>query len=196
MRSKIFHLLALGVAVWAATPALASLEPEVSPDGPEAVRVYFSVEDALAKVFPDADAVDSTTWTPDPEQRAAIEARLGARLTETAYVFHHGRRGDRDLGWALILEEKGRFKPITFLVHIESDRSVGYVLVLVYRESRGDGVRRQRFLKQFRGNDLDDQLRLNRDIVGLTGATLSSRALTFGVRKALVLVDEFAGDGR
>ena len=86
-----------------------------------------------------------------------------------------------------MLEEKGRFKPITFLVHIGPGRQVQLVLVMVYRESRGDGVRRQRFLKQFQGREADDPLRLNRDVVGVTGATLSSRALAAGVRKALVL---------
>jgi thiamine biosynthesis lipoprotein len=73
------------------------------------------------------------------------------------------------------------------MVHVRPDGEVGRVLVMVYRESRGDGVRRQRFLKQFVGRDVDDPLRLNRDVVNVTGATLSSRAMTAGVRKALVL---------
>jgi len=62
------------------------------------------------------------------------------------------------------------------------------VLVMVYRESRGDGVKRQRFLKQFRGKDADDPVRINRDIVGLSGATLSSRSITAGVKRVLEVV--------
>ena len=190
--------LVLGVSMGGATgPAAASPEPGsdpvVSPDGPEAVRVYFTEDEALVKVFDKADRIDALVWTPTPEQRTELENRLGAHLPEEQFPVWRGRRGDGDLGWALVLEEKGRFKPITFMVHVRPDRSVGHVLVMVYRESRGDGVRRQRFLKQFRDRDLEDRLRLNRDIIGLTGATLSSRALTYGVRKALVLVDVFAG---
>ena len=162
-------------------------EPATSPDGPEAVRVYYSEAEALAKAFAAADSVWQEPWTPGPEQRAEVEARLGWQLEEEDFVFHRAAGRSGDLGWALVLQEKGRFKPITFLVHIGPEQQVRLVLVMVYRESRGDGVRRQRFLKQFQGRDAEDPLRLNRDVVGVTGATLSSRALAAGVRKALVL---------
>jgi len=188
MRNAALLLVGL-VACVAAAPAAATDGVEVSPDGPEAVRVYFTVDEALAKAFADADTLWSEAWRPEPAERAALESRLGWRVDEAEVVFHRARRDGRDLGWALVLEEKGRFKPITFLVHVEPDHTVGLVLVMVYRESRGDGVKRQRFLKQFRGRDADDPLRLNRDVVGVTGATLSSRALAAGVRRALVLTD-------
>jgi Na+-translocating ferredoxin:NAD+ oxidoreductase RnfG subunit len=153
------------------------------------VRVYFTEHEALAKVFGKADRGARHTWTPTDEQRGDLEQQLGVAVSEESFAAWRGRDGDKDLGWALVLEEKGRFKPITFLVHVEPDHTVGLVLVMVYRESRGDGVKRQRFLKQFRGRDADDPLRLNRDVVGVTGATLSSRALAAGVRRALVLTD-------
>ncbi|RKZ15680.1 hypothetical protein DRQ50_07175 [bacterium] len=164
-------------------------DPRESPDGPEAVRVYFTADQALARIFDHADAVEESDWIPTDRQRTEIQRRLGFLVSEAAFPVWRATRGDRDLGWAVILEEKGRFKPITCMIHVKPDRTVGQVLVMVYRESRGDGVKRQRFLKQFRSKDLDDSLRLNRDIIGLTGATLSSRAVTFAVRKALLIVD-------
>ncbi|MFT5234146.1 MAG: Na+-translocating ferredoxin:NAD+ oxidoreductase RnfG subunit, partial [Candidatus Krumholzibacteriia bacterium] len=87
-----------------------------------------------------------------------------------------------------------RFKPITFLVQVKPDFSVEMVLVMVYRESRGDGVKRQRFLKQFRKKDSADHLRLNRDIVAVSGATMSSRGITAGVKKVLNLVEMLYGE--
>ncbi|MBK9471084.1 MAG: FMN-binding protein [bacterium] len=114
---------------------------------------------------------------------------MAGRCPRPCSRFHRASRGGRNLGWALVLEEKGRFKPITFLVHMGPDRRVAAVLVMVYRESRGDAVRRARFLDQFDGKDADDPLRLNRDVVGISGATLSSRALAAGVRKALLLAE-------
>ena len=104
-------------------------------------------------------------------------------------VFHRASRTGEDLGWAVVTEEKGRFKPITFLVHVEPDGRVKMVLVMVYRESRGDGVKRPRFLKQFRKKDVEAPLRLNRDIKMVSGATLSSRAITAGVKRVLAQVD-------
>ena len=95
----------------------------------------------------------------------------------------------KNLGYAVITEEQGRFKPITFIVKMSAERRVDMVLVMVYRESRGDGVKRQRFLKQFRDKEASDHLRLNRDIVGVSGATMSSRALAIGVKKVLAVLE-------
>ena len=80
--------------------------------------------------------------------------------------------GASDLGWAVVLEEKGRFKPITFLVHVEPERrrgdGTGHGLPRVPRR-RGEAPA---FPQAVPGRDADDQLRLNRDVVGVTGATL------------------------
>jgi Na+-translocating ferredoxin:NAD+ oxidoreductase RnfG subunit len=50
-------------------------------------------------------------------------------------------------------------------------------------------VSRRRFLDQFRGKTARSPLRLNKDILNITGATVSSRAVTLGVKKALVAFD-------
>jgi hypothetical protein len=189
-RHRLLAVIAWGALVlWTGAPAARAEDPEASPDGPEHVKVWLTEEQALARVFADADRRWQETWEPTTDERAALEARLGWQVPESAFVFHRATRGGRDLGWALVLEEKGRFKPITFLVHLGPDRRVAAVLVMVYRESRGDAVRRERFLRQFAGKDGDDPLRLNRDVVGISGATMSSRALAAGVRKALLLTD-------
>ncbi len=173
----------------AGAPAARGAEPESSPDGPEHVKVYYTETQALARVFDGADRQWQETWEPTPDERTALEARLGWQVPEPAFTFHGASRGGRDLGRALVLEEKGRFKPITFLVHLGPDLRVEAVLVMVYRESRGDAVRRSRFLDQFDGKNAGDPLRLNRDVVGISGATMSSRALAAGVRKALLLAE-------
>ena len=148
-----------------------------SPDGPEAVKVYYTPEEALAKVFAKADTLWSEKWTPTPRERSELESRLGWVVAEESFVVHRGDKKGQDQGYAMIMEEQGRFKPITFIVKLGPDLRVEMVLVMVYRESRGDGVKRQRFLKQFRDKDGSDHLRLNRDIVAVSGATMSSRAL-------------------
>jgi hypothetical protein len=159
-----------------------------SPDGPEHVKVYLTLDEALAKAFAEADTIWSETWTPAPEEIADLEISLGWRIPEREFVFHRGCQGGRDLGVAMVTEEKGRFKPITFLVKVNPEGEVEAVHVMVYRESRGDGVRRQRFLKQFRGRNADDPLRMNRDVTNLSGATMSSRAITAGVRRVLMVI--------
>ncbi len=160
-----------------------------SPDGIEAVKVYYTEAEALAKIFAGADSLWVETWEPTAAEITSLEQRLGWRLAPGPVRIHRGRQDDQDLGFAVITEEQGRFKPITFVVKISPAGQVEMVLVMVYRESRGDGVRRQRFLKQFRRKDADSHLRLNRDIVGVSGATMSSRGITAGVKRVLALID-------
>ena len=61
---------------------------------------------------------------------------------------------------------------------------------MVYRERRGDGVKRQRFLQQFNGKSSKDPIEVNSDIVHITGSTISSWSMAAGVRKAVVLLEE------
>jgi hypothetical protein len=183
-------ILVAALACLTAGAALADGLTE-SPDGPEHITVYYTRDDALAEVFTGADSTWAEPWSLTAADQAAVEARLGLQLPSSEVTFFRAARAGRDLGWALELEEKGRFKPITFMVHVGSDRKVARILVMVYRESRGDEVRRARFLRQFRGKSADARLRLNRDVTAVSGATMSSRALAAGVKRALVLVDVY-----
>ena len=85
-----------------------------------------------------------------------------------------------------ILEEIGKEMPITVGLTITGDR-LRQVKVLVYRESRGHEVRYSFFTDQFENAGLTDQGRLTRTIDGISGATLSVRALRNLARLALFL---------
>jgi len=83
-----------------------------------------------------------------------------------------------------ILEETGKEELITagFVV---LDGHIDHVRVLVYRESRGQEVRQTSFLKQFKDAKLARGARLDRDIDGIVGATLSVGAMERMARLAL-----------
>ncbi|WP_310649693.1 MULTISPECIES: FMN-binding protein [unclassified Colwellia] len=85
-----------------------------------------------------------------------------------------------------VLEEIGKEKPITIGVHINNEQIVD-VKVLAYRESRGDEVRHDFFTNQFKSASLTKENMLNQHIDGITGATMSVRALTKVARLALWL---------
>ena len=83
-----------------------------------------------------------------------------------------------------VLEETGKEELITagFVV---VDGRIDHVRVLVYRESRGQEVRRGSFLKQFKDAKLAQGDRLDREIDGVVGATLSVGAMERMARLAL-----------
>src|SRR5262249_10130130 len=100
-------------------------------------------------------------------------------------------------GFAVITNEIGKTEPITFIVGAERRGDgalrVRRVAVMVYRESRGGEVRSKRFLGQFEGKTRDDAIELHRDVVNVSGATLSAGALCNGTRKVLALLDLCVG---
>ena len=83
-----------------------------------------------------------------------------------------------------VLEEIGKEEPITAGFVVANGR-IDHARVLVYRESRGGEVRYPAFLRQFAGAALAPDNQLNRQIDGISGATLSVSALERLARVAL-----------
>jgi len=96
------------------------------------------------------------------------------------------RYWQRDGKSAWILEEIGKEQPITTGIVINDNR-IEQVKVLIYRENRGMEVRYPFFTDQYKGATLHKNKQLDRNIDGISGATLSVRALTKLARLALYL---------
>ena len=110
-----------------------------------------------------------------------VAAILGHRYPSLRIRFW--QRGSRT---AWILEEVGKEQPITTGIVVDQGR-IERIKVLIFRESRGWEVRYPFFTDQFRGASLNERLELDRDIDGISGATLSVRALERLARLALFL---------
>ena len=157
-------------------------------------QTFLTEEVAVKSVFPLAGKVEKEIHIFTADQKSRIESRLGWTLNEkSAEVYHGFDKEEKSLGFALVAEEIGKFKPITFIVRVSNEGKVERIEVMVYRETVGAEVRKQRFLRQFKNKSVKDSLRMNRDILNITGATMSVQALTAGVKKALVILDELYG---
>jgi hypothetical protein len=86
---------------------------------------------------------------------------------------------------ALVTEEIAKSRPSTFTRAATPHLAVRAVEVRAYRESRGGEVKRKRFLSQYRGKRAADPIDVNRDIVNISGATISVRSLNAGVKRVL-----------
>jgi Na+-translocating ferredoxin:NAD+ oxidoreductase RnfG subunit len=151
-----------------------------------------SERQAIGKVFPAAHWVVTDTIVPDSAVRATLERQLSRPLYEPDYVFRrvYGEEG-KLLGYALVTEERGKYRPITMLIGVDTTHRVAGVQVLVYREPRGGEVSREYFLRQYRGKSVGDPIRLNRDIINISGATISVQSVNAAVKKTLVLVNRY-----
>jgi hypothetical protein len=97
------------------------------------------------------------------------------------------RYWEQDGRTAWILEEIGKEKPITVGLVVAGTAGVELLRVLEFRESRGWEVRYPFFTDQFAAIGLTADLQLDRHIDGISGATLSVRALKKLARLALYL---------
>lgn len=158
---------------------------------PEVVEtVYSTKEQALNKIFKGNCDISSVNMSLQPSLNNIIQTRLGWSYSETAYTIYHAQNNNESRGYALVMNEMGKHHPMTFMVHIKPDFTVGDVVFMVYRERIGAEVRKKRFLKQFKSKSSTDNLMVDSDINGISGATISSWAVTAGVKKALIIVEE------
>ncbi len=158
--------------------------------GPRVQEEYLTEQQALEQLFGDDSTLEWVDIPLDESLRKRVETRLERRLFEKAFRVVRSRRGEELLGYAVVTEEIGKYRPITFVVGVTPRSKVSRVAVMVYREHVGNDVKRRRFLAQFDGKTAQDSLRLNRDVINISGATLSVRAVTRGTRKILHVVDE------
>ena len=97
------------------------------------------------------------------------------------------------MGYAVIDSAPGKHGPIRFMVAVNPDMTVGSVSILTLQERRGRPVKEHSFLSQFAGKKMSDKFRINSDIQGVTGATISSRAVAGGVKKVVACATVLLG---
>lgn len=152
-------------------------------------RVFLTEEKALKLVFPKSQQVQREEKQLTEEQLKTVESKLGVRLASRKQIVWRGVTDGKADGYAMILDEIGKEQFITFIVGVTPDFKVQRVALMVFRETKGWEVEDPRFTGQFRGKTLHDRLAVGIDIVGVTGATLSSRAFCRGAKKALVICE-------
>ena len=158
-------------------PALATPIPFVA----HAVT-YLTVEQAQQQLFP-GEALAPAFLTLTPEQAKAIEARSGVDVRRREVKVWKAPGG----GWLIVDDVVGKHEFITFALAIHADGRVKQIEILDYRESYGGQVREAPWRQQFAGKTASDTLRLGDDIRNISGATLSCKNVTNGVRRLLAL---------
>jgi electron transport complex protein RnfG len=161
-----------------------------APQSARAQSTFFTPRALLAEFFPRSQLVTYKKFELTAEQKMRIRQRLGYPLAKSAYTFYIAKSGDSIDGYAILDEEMGQHLPITYGVKFSPRGAVERQEILVYRERYGDEVRDPRFRQQFIGKTAADPLRPGEEVVAVSGATISSRAMAIGVRRCLVLIDE------
>lgn len=155
---------------------------------PSAAKVFYSQEEAIELAFPDAERVDKETYVLDDDQVEAIQALSHAEVDSRLVSVYTGYREGRLLGYAMIDVHTVRTQPEAFLVVISPGGEVQSLRVLAFYEPP-EYLPPERWLRQFDARRLSEDLALQGEIHGIAGSTLSARAVTGGVRRALALYE-------
>lgn len=167
---------------WLLVPAL--IIPAVASAPAYAVQ-YMNVEQAQKMLFPTADGFEAKPVSLTPEQKKAIEDSSGVRVRANEVKAWHATQGGKLIGWFLLDEVYGKHEFITYAVAIGLDGAVKGVEILDYRETHGSEVNNAKWRAQFVGKKAGDTLKLDEDIKNISGATLSCKHVTDGVKRLL-----------
>ena len=158
---------------------------------PASAEVYLTESQALAVILGNKAVVRREQKVLEAALRRKLEQESNLRFPETTYTFFIATQDGRPSKYALVLNEIGKTEPITFMVGMTLEGKVTEVAIMEFRENRGWEVKEKRFLNQFRGKTVRNAIRVDEDIINYTGATLSSKAVARGVKRALLLLDAF-----
>jgi hypothetical protein len=153
-------------------------------------EVFASANEALAAAFPGA-RIEKRAVLLSEEQVLAVEQRAQAKLESRIATLHTAWQGDRVLGYAFVDVHQVRTLPEALLVVISPEGRVVQTRMLAFHEPH-DYLPPARWLKQFEQRELTPELRVGGTVHGIAGATLSTRAVTNSVRRALALYEVLA----
>ena len=135
-------------------------------------------EDLMREVFPGADSYSLKEGTP-PVYRAFVNNPESAELEIVGYLFETPDMPPEEVGYSA---------PVDVLVGMDLKGTITGVKILHYIESyksiRGDFINSEYFPDQFEDKNIVEGFRIGRDVDGISRATITSWAVSRGIRNA------------
>ncbi|TDJ56796.1 MAG: FMN-binding protein [Gemmatimonadetes bacterium] len=143
-------------------------------------------QEALALAVPNATWQRHTAYLADDDLVAIAEQSNGVKVEQRVVSYYVASEDGRNTHVAYFDAHPVRTLPEVVMVVVTAKGTVDRVEILKfseppeYRAPAG-------WLAQFDGHDIDDDLSLKGEIVGMTGATLTARAVTGAVQRQLAV---------
>ena len=185
--------LCLTPPVWAGTEKVwdNDLKRHLTEDELNHAEILMTEEAAVKVILAKSERVRKEVLQLTQDKKDLVEQRIGWKFPEQAFEIYIGETGDKIDGYAMVHNTIGKHKHMTYMVGVDTKGACSDVELLVFREVRGSEVGRKRFNVQYEGKTVLDPIRINKDIINITGATMSVRSISAGVKRVLVLIDEF-----
>lgn len=169
--------------------------------GDAEAKKYLTRQQAEKLCFPEADQFRWQTKYFTAEQIKAVKAAANVDKIHRGVWFGVAYKDEKVIGALIFDAVIGKHELIDYVVAVTPEGKVRQIEILEYRESWGGQIRRPSWRMQFVGRTAQSKLKLNDGIHNISGATLSCRHVTGGVRKCLqvwglVLRPALLADGR
>jgi Na+-translocating ferredoxin:NAD+ oxidoreductase RnfG subunit len=171
---------------WWAVFAVVILAPVSAP---ALAEQYLTVEQAQKALFPEAGQFVSQPVRLSPEQKSLVEKYARVRMRAAQQPVWRVEIDGKLVGWFVVDEVYGKHEFITYAVALDANGAVKGLEILDYRETHGAEIRNKRWQAQFTDKRYGSGLKLGKDIDNISGATLSCKHITEGVRRVLALYE-------
>ena len=153
---------------------------------PLSARELMSREQALATALGKEAMVERNNAFLTGTQVTAAEKRCSCEIETELVPRYTATKAGKLLGWAYFDAHRVRTLPEILMIVVKPDGAVASVEILSFQEPM-DYFPSERWLAQFSGRKLDEELSLRGGIRPISGATLTGRAITGAVRKILAI---------
>jgi electron transport complex protein RnfG len=148
---------------------------------------------ALSELFPEADSFKSVSGLNSSDPAVLIEGDVNNPDDSGTFA---ALKNGKVFGLAIKTSKAAYGGPIKVLIGVEADGKISGVKIMEHRETPGlganagspnyyiDRAKGIRFYEQFRGKNVTDPFEPKQDVVAITAATITSRAVAASVKAA------------
>jgi len=165
--------------------AAVSLMLQFAAETPAWAEQYLSIGEARKICFPQAERFETRTIRLSANETKTIRQKSGVKVRSQTSQVWLAWKGTNLAGVLVIDHVLGKHEVIDYAVALAPDGKVLQVEILEYREHYGSEIRNAKWREQFKGKTAAAKLKLNDDIYNISGATISCRNVTEGVKRVL-----------
>lgn len=102
----------------------------------------------------------------------------------------------KKIGYLYVGEAPSRMNKFDYALYLDTQMKIKKVEVLMYRENYGGQIGNKLWLKQFIGKVNGEQMKFESDIDGISGATISSKSITYNISKISKVLKQIQNNGK
>ena len=144
-----------------------------------------SRDEALRSAFPGAAIRSAVVFLTDQEKEE-VRKVSGTAVSTALVACYFAEKSGKEVGRAYLDTHVVRTKKESLMVILKPDGTLKRVEVVAFLEP-SEYMPPERWYQQFEDQTLDENLKLERDIHAVTGATLTARATTEAARRVMAI---------